>query len=107
MPPWLVPVTRCGIPTERQQRQGKSAEKLSKCGNLSSSEGTHEENSNRGKESGTVLKLKRKIRILQPTDREQGKRISKQGPTDCKRDPESPARELLQQKSKRLRFPPN
>jgi hypothetical protein len=45
-----------------------------------------------------MLKLKRKISILQPTDRELGKRISKQGPTDCKRDLESPARELLQRR---------
>jgi hypothetical protein len=48
-----------------------------------------------------MLKLKRKISILQPTDREQGKRISKQGPTDCKRDLESPARQRRQAETKK------
>jgi hypothetical protein len=64
-----------GIPTKRQQQQGESAEEISPSAvTCRRPKSLAEKNSNTKRGSGAVLKLKRKIWTLQPTNREQGKR---------------------------------
>jgi hypothetical protein len=71
-----------GIPTERQQQQGESAEEISPSAvTCRRPKSIDEKNSNTKRGSGAVLKLKRKIWTLQPTNREQGKRNSWLDPT--------------------------
>jgi hypothetical protein len=71
-----------GIPTEQQQQQGESDKEISPSAvTCRRPKSLAEKNSNTKRGSGAMLKLKRKIWTLQPTNREQGKWNSWLDPT--------------------------